>query len=397
MKGGTAVNFKNTFTYAFLVAMSVWLAVFINGKGGVMLLVCLVTSLVLSVVNFILVRKKINFDIRFDNTTLRKGDDFSLTLIVSKSTFVPTPYVEIKLRSSEKLSAEKSEIIKTAMFISKNPLEAEIVYKALYSGFAEVEIEYVRLTDYLGILKRNVYCAKEDDRKCASLRIIPEIPESVTLSDLLKTASEANAYDDNDEDSEETVRYGSGTPGYEHRPYVPGDPIKKINWKLSSKRDNYLLRLDEKIAVTSQLMILDAVTDTATAEAFKTNDILVEGTLGMLSQMLRRELECDFYVFNRKVWECYKVSDEKSLNELQLVLSGYNDLIPHKNRIPPELKEKGTPSVAIIFTNNPNELLSEAEKTPEINCLSVTTKENLRNNKTDKLWIIDELYEIRRA
>ena len=387
------MNIKNALSYAFCLVISIGLSYYINGKGGLMLCLCLGTAFVLSTSNFLAVKDKVSFKIKYDNVNLRKGDIFGVTLILSKNCLLPTPYVEIKLKSSEKLTPQKSEIFKTSLFSKGEKVKIKAEYKADFSGKSTVEIEYVKVTDFLGLFSKCIYTKNETD--IAQLRVLPDIPERVYSADILKSAADALTFDDNDEDSGETIRYGTGTPGYEHRAYIPGDPIKKINWKLSSKRETYLIRLDEKPSVTGQLVILDVFNDTANRETFKQNDNFIEGALGLLSSMIKQELECECYVCLKNGWTCHKVSDEKSLSLLQTELGSYDCEITHSTRIPTGLeKEKGT-SVAIIFTTNLDEAIVSQGNTPTFQSFFVT-KESCIKSKPDNVWLIDDLFELRR-
>lgn len=358
-----------------------------------MLCICLVFAFLLSTVNFIAVKDKVFFEIKYDNVNLRKGDTFGVTLIVSKKCLLPTPYVEIKLHSTEKLTPLKSEIFKTSLFSKNEKVKIKAEYKAEFSGKSTIEIEYVKVTDFLGIFSKLIY--KKTEKDVAELRVLPNIPDRVYSSDILKSVADAVTFDDNDEDTGETVRFGVGTPGYEHRAYVPGDPIKKINWKLSSKREQYLLRLDEKPSVSGQLVIVDVFSKNNDKQTFSDCDNLVEGCLGLLSSMIKQELECECYVCNKNGWNNFKVADEKSLTLLQTELSTYDLSLETPKRIPDGIeKEKGT-AVAVVFTNNLDDSLVSAGNTPVLQSFYVT-KENYVKTHPDNVWVIDDVYELSR-
>lgn len=387
------MNLKNSFSYFACIIISGFIAYFINGKGGVMLCLCLILAILLSLANFLSVRKKINVKFLFENISLRKGDVFSAKLVVSKTTFLPTPYVKIKFKSSPKLVPINGEIFKTALFFSKKTVEISPQYKAVFSGKGTVEIEYIRLADYLGLFYKNIYVKGEND--IANPKILPDIPQNVTCDDLLKTSADAVAFDDNDEDTGETIPFGQGTAGYEHRPYVVGDPIKKINWKLSSKRDIFMIRLDEKIAVTNQILILDVFCQKPSHDDLVNNDNLIEGFVGLALLMLRRELVCDCWFYAQNGWQTVEVKDEKSLNELQKCLENHDETLVRNTRLPQILqKEKGS-MAQIIFTNNFDQTLANETEKPFVQSFFVTV-DSSANTKSDNMWCINNLFEIKR-
>jgi uncharacterized protein (DUF58 family) len=87
-------------------------------------------------------------------------------------------------------------------------------------------------------------------------KIFPAIPMLSSHSEFVRTLEESSAFDDN-EQSREVAFAVTGFPGYEHRDYVPGDPLKRVNWKLSAKRDRLLVRKPEAFAGGDQVLILD--------------------------------------------------------------------------------------------------------------------------------------------
>lgn len=376
--------------------VAVFVAYYINGTGGILIAVCLVSALVISAVGFFAVRKKLVFKMKADAANLRKTDKFAVTLVLGKKTVLPTPYVEIRLKSSNKLSAVKSEIYKASLAFEKEPLEIQVEYSADFSGKAFVEIESVVLTDYLGLIKHTVFSCEKDEKIRYELNILPDIPQGECPSDLIKSAADAVGFDDGEEDSGETARFGGGMPGYEHRQYVPGDPVKKINWKLSSKRDVYLLRLDEKISVTNQIILFDVLGKNPDRKSLADADILIQGGLSLASSLIMQELKCDCWFYVKDSWNKIEVFDEKTLLELQRELGGYDCEAERKSRLPSEVKnEKGT-SAVMIFTNKPDsEISSECEKL-NVSGFYVMT-ENDAKVRFENQWIINELYEYKRV
>lgn len=88
------------------------------------------------------------------------------------------------------------------------------------------------------------------------IKIMPNIPDTGSQTELLKATSENASFDDNESESDENALGLTGVPGYDHRQYEIGDPLKRINWKLSSKRDELMVRLDEKVTASSQAFSL---------------------------------------------------------------------------------------------------------------------------------------------
>ena len=121
----------------------------------------------------------------------------------------------------------------------------------------------------------------------------------------------------------------TGVPGYEHRDYVPGDPLKRINWKLSSKKDQLMVRLDEKVSSSSQVMRLDLVLpEKPERRHYEISDNIIEASLALLSMLVMSGYESEFNFCLDGAWIMQQVSDEQTLIQLQDMLGGIS---PYKD------------------------------------------------------------------
>ena len=135
----------------------------------------------------------------------------------------------------------------------------KITYEARISGPSVVGVEQIRVTDYLGLMSFKI--KKSDDTTNRKMvKVIPDIAEiSVKDDRILKIMQLSMNADDSDDTVESSMHMLGGFPGYENREYVPGDPLKRINWKQSAKRDKLLVRLDDEMASRSATVLLDSV------------------------------------------------------------------------------------------------------------------------------------------
>ena len=109
--------------------------------------------------------------------------------------------------------------------------ELKFLLQPLFSGDLRVCAECFALTDPLGLFQMRLNCTSE--------RIISVLPDDTNASSQLDETPDSMA--DNDEYS--MTRPGSDTSEiYAIRPYVPGDPIRSIHWKLTEKLDKLMVR-----------------------------------------------------------------------------------------------------------------------------------------------------------
>ena len=156
----------------------------------------------------------------------------------------------------------------------------------------------------------------------------------------------------------------------EYRKYEPGDPLKRINSKLSAKRGELLVRLDEKPVVSGVLFILDAEAyggyeyDKRIPMAVQN---LLETSLGMGRTLVSRDFGVTFLYESDGEWKSRIVRTERDLLMMRNELSFFRlhldvnglpgDRIPAKAMIP-------AGSSVICFTVNPDEeLINELSQT----------------------------------
>ena len=156
-----------------------------------------------------------------------------------------------------------------------------------------------------------------------SFKIMPEIRDAGVQAEVLKSTSEnAAANEEEDEESNEAAIGLTGLAGYEHRKYEVGDPLKRVNWKLSSKKDELMVRLDDKVLTATQDFILDYPIFAASDRTYYENaDKIIEASLSMMSMLLMQGYQSS-YTYYLDGWKTVEVGDEKSLLFLQEELAG---------------------------------------------------------------------------
>ena len=102
---------------------------------------------------------------------------------------------------------------------------------------------------------------------------------------------------DEEEENDTAMMFSANVaPGYEHREYVQGDPLKRVNWKLSTKKNKLMVRLDEAVASVQPLIILDLFrrSDATAAEAVLNEEKLIQAVFGLLELMIEQGIACSF-------------------------------------------------------------------------------------------------------
>ena len=333
---------KSLIGYLFCIAVAVVMAVMIDGTGGVLIAVILLTALIASLLLTKRLSRKLTVSIDCKHKLLAKGDIVEVLIKVEKHSRLPSPVIEIRLESGAQLAAKAESGIRFSMLPNRQAQTVKLEFKANYSGRSYIRVAAFEAVDFLGLSRSSI--PVEEEAGFIGLRIMPNVPDTGTQMDVIRTATDNVGFDDSEEETSETAMGSTGTPGYEHRAYSPGDPLKKINWKLSSKRGIYMVRLDEKLSVTSQVFVLD-LPEGVENYSCRRADVIIEGALAMLSMLAQQGLETDFYYYIEK-WNMLSV---KSLGDVYLLAEALSDMVPYSqtDRLPDEALRTG---MNICFT-----------------------------------------------
>lgn len=203
--------------------------------------------------------------------------------------------------------------------------------KTRYAGLGTVKIKSIRLHDYLGIITLHLDSSRYE-KAVGKIKIMPNIPDTGSQTELLKATSENASFDDNESESDENALGLTGVPGYDHRQYEIGDPLKRINWKLSSKRDELMVRLDEKVTASSQAFFLDIPSENHDSMFAMNIDNIVEASLAMLSMLIMEGFESE-YNYYLDGWKSMKIKQAGDIIELQNDLAAIAPY-PRKSALP---------------------------------------------------------------
>lgn len=376
---------KSIIGYIGCIAIAVVMAVMINGRAGILIGSILVVALILSVFLRLYLKKRFTVSLSCGSSFLSKGDIVEVRVRVEKRTRFPSPMIELELSPSPQLEPVENKGLRFALAPNKTSDTVTISFKAKYSGLAHIGIARFEIADLLGLSHQSKI--NIDDVVPVELKIMPRVPDAGTQMEVIKTAADASGFDDSEDETSETAMGQTGMPGYEHRNYVPGDPLKKINWKLSSKRNIYMVRLDEKLSVTSQVFVLDCpeFPDMSTY-SYKNADIIIEGCLAMLLMLASQGLETDFYYYAEDRWNYVPLRVPGDVMQLAENLASYKPVLPPE-RLPQEA-HKGT---AICFTTiDSSQQGLAADLFADKNLTFVVTETSGFNSSAGSLWSCSE-------
>jgi hypothetical protein len=272
----------------------------------------------------------------------------------------------------------------------------EKTYTAEIWGETRLGITSLAVRDYFGMFEF-VY---EDTQNLfsKSISISPALNEPKKNDLLAYIANEAVSDEGEDETSGEINLFAQ--PGYTHRQYVPGDPLKRVNWKILAKTGKFMVRENEYLKSCDLVILLDdkglrgSLPEMGQKRAALLEERIIEAVLANLISMVNQNLTCKVYYFFQGDWREEEVSDQAGVVSLQKIFSKYRfaDTNRAGSRIPAFLSNGGT--ILTVFTCSPDDVLSGTVLEAKINGgdIAVVHPEEI-NAFVENSWAVSAAYD----
>ena len=331
---------KGIINYIFAMIFAIIFGLFLDANVGWFILVTLILAPLLSVFFAWVASRTITITCEMEEALLSKGDTCNMVIRVSNRFIFPTPPIAVQLTNEAGVRSENRDILVSVLPGGSQTFEVK--FKAKICGSSLVGIEKIRVTDYLGLFSIGVKGLDYEALR-KKVAVIPDIAELSARDDNLLKVMQTSLHMDDGEDTMDSHGFAfGGFPGYDNREYVPGDPLKRINWKQSAKRNKLLVRLDDEMAARAIHVVLDSVferqkvnveqavrmsqySDLAADEILpKIAEDAVENALGMMQVLIRHNYAVNFYARMGQEFVCYDIQDEVDLEAVRLELAHYS-------------------------------------------------------------------------
>lgn len=383
---------RNILNYIACLGIAAVLANQISGSGGLFVIFLLVTALTVSLIIHALTVKTVEIGLSVSSDIVNKGEDFEARLSIGKRYHIPTGFIEVTVGLTPNVVSRRENLTYKFICLRRRGEMIEIPLNSELCGCGTVSVEKIVYTDYFGILKKTSKVLPQS----VDVKMIPRIPDTGSQTEVLRSTAENISFDDSDEESDETTSVLTGVPGYEHRAYEIGDPLKRVNWKLSSKKDQLMVRLDEKVSSSSQVFLLDYPRcEKMDKEYYKNADRIIEAAMALMSMLLLSGYESEFNYYVEG-WEMVEIKDEKSLVYLQERLAAIKPY-PDEHRIPEHnINAKG--KAMTCFTACTGDMLKEIAVIREVFPGSlIVTQESGLDKLGGNIWTVNSDFEFVRT
>jgi len=213
--------------------------------------------------------------------TVTKNQESFLKVAVKNCTPFPLAQVEFRFEVNEYVFDMPNAA--TVALASFKDISTSVAFYARYRGRYKAGLSHILATDFMGLvtLKRKYKAAKK-------ITVLPQIFEIFSTPLALNLLAESNsAFDIKDED------YAVIS---DVRPYVPTDSIKRVHWKLTAKRNEWLVKQFQSNGLNSVDIILDTRRlPFLSEELLQLEDEIVESGVALARFCLTRSMPVDFY------------------------------------------------------------------------------------------------------
>jgi uncharacterized protein (DUF58 family) len=380
-------------SYIGCIGVALFVTFIVDGTIGMMLTYALIIALVVSLIMTLSVIRFIGVQSVLSHSAVSKGDRLFCEIRLTNTSFLPAPIIEVEIEPSAHFSLESESVLKGSVS-GKGINTLKFPLTAIHSGKSSVKIKSVKLTDYLGIFSFRLKNAVGDE--VLSAAVYPDIPPVSVQTNLIKTSAQFMANDDEEEESDESSSVPTGLAGYDHREYIAGDPIKRINWKASSKRDVLLVRLDEKIKGSGRTFLLDCPVTNEDEVSLTVRDNIIEGSLALLNSLLVEGRDAVFHFCKQGLWMTAEIRTDADVFILQEELADFEPC-ESVQVIPEELR--GSSKSLICFTSAMNGNLASAEQiiSQYPNTMTISSYASSLPVITSNQWVLSEGFELNKA
>ena len=181
---------------------------------------------------------------------------------------------------------------------------AGFVIDSEYMGFLEITILRVELYSFFGCMKKVTYVNQE--------KVVMILPQTTELHFPVQNSGAACSFFD----EEQSGKKGNG-PGeyFGIRPYVDGDSMKLIHWKLTGKTDEYMVKEVEVPMMRMPLIFLETRVEKLDAAMI---DGLLEAFFSISQHMAQEGQKHCLCWWDKKTdgWNFYNVANAMQLEEV---------------------------------------------------------------------------------
>lgn len=266
------------------------------------------------------IKHSISIKMILNSTSATKKQGFTVQLIIENRCIFPVGKAETNIEYYNCFDGKKNCFRLLLPVQDRNTQSIAFKLSSKFCGMINIRCSHIMIYDPLKIFRFRV--------PCNIVREIPILPEGHEIGGQVCFTDRIN---------DESSLFSEHKPGddpseiFDLRDYNPGDKLNRIHWKLSSKKDDFIVK-DYSLPIDIPCTVfLDLTYDNKSEYAMPVYDTLVETLISMSSFLLENE-RCHRIVFFNARNKCFSEKDVKDMDSLaeaaQMLISSASCNIP---------------------------------------------------------------------
>lgn len=331
------------FRYLLLLVMSYVFAYLFNLNENYILLYMLLLVPIADFIYFILVKNKCEVQIISEKEVITRGEENKYSLIIENKGNITIPFVDYSMNINNKFSSNKTISKRVAVDSSKSFINTFFLTSE-HIGLANIIVPQISVSSIFGFFDKRYQINKE-----INTTILPDYKE---ISNVYQALEIGGGLDLEDEVNRSAFQ---GEPGYEYKDYIEGDPLNRVNWKLSSKQNKLMIRKSISGSKLTKSILLDyGVEDNK--EMLDSIDLITETYLSLVLALVKREYEVEVILKDEAYKEVY-MENEQDVEEMRIELGKYKFSTNNEERFADIDVDKLMASDFIVVTIKKDECL----------------------------------------
>ena len=326
-----------------LLVMSYVFAYLFNLNENYILLYMLLLVPIADFIYFILVKNKCEVQIISEKEVITRGEENKYSLIIENKGNITIPFVDYSVNINNKFSSNKTISKRVAVDSSKSFINTFFLTSE-HIGLANIIVPQISVSSIFGFFDKRYQINKE-----INTTILPDYKE---ISNVYQALEIGGGLDLEDEVNRSAFQ---GEPGYEYKDYIEGDPLNRVNWKLSSKQNKLMIRKSISGSKLTKSILLDyGVEDNK--EMLDSIDLITETYLSLVLALVKREYEVEVILKDEAYKEVY-MENEQDVEEMRIELGKYKFSTNNEERFADIDVDKLMASDFIVVTIKKDECL----------------------------------------
>lgn len=301
---------KKFYKYLLILLLTFSFTYIFELKEFYMLLYILFFIPILDIVSLKIFVSKVTGDIVISNTNYTKEDVINFHIyVVNKSNF-HINNISINIMFEGCISEEKNSIDNISL-IRKNSITFKQDKIANHIGVGIIKLDSIRINGLFGFFESNIIINKKK-----IIKINPRVLDIIGYDKFIYNIDYREGHSIR---NKEFV----GELDVEYKNYELGEPVNKINWKISSKKQTLLMRKDIQNYKRDKIIL---ILDTYVSEEnlyYDERDKLIEGFLGIVNKFYNDKFEVQVYLYSSKGCEVMDIDSDRKFEKLKKSFVNY--------------------------------------------------------------------------